>query len=146
MKKFLSTIVGASAAAACLTFAPPQADADLRHRCSMEGTWIEASEHWVFDADYWLMDNGADTFSGVFANPAAGAVANIHGIAASGTWDIKFNYTDAAHAGWVRHLVGNGYFNRGSHRITVSGTETLKKSGVRTGSGTFSMTGKCRSI
>jgi hypothetical protein len=144
MKKVLSWLAGAAAAALCTTFAPVHAEANQAHRCDMTGTWIEAHENWLFSADYSLSDNGSDTFHGVFANPAAGATANITGAMLNGSWSIKFIYTDAGHPGWMRLLTGTGSFNRSSKNITVNGTEILKKSGVQTASGTFSMIGKCR--
>jgi hypothetical protein len=146
MKKLMASITGATVALACLSLAPSVADAHVRHQCDMTGTWLDTGETWLFVADYWMNDNGSDTFSGIWANPAAGATANVKGAAVGGTWDIKFNYSDPAHAGWVRHLVGNGTFNRTTRNITVNGTQTLKRSGVKTGGGTFSMTGKCRAM
>jgi hypothetical protein len=143
MNKALLWLGSVGVAALCVTFAARRADADSKHRCDMVGTWVETGETWLFSADYVAVDSGADSFWGHYANPAAGTTARITGAAHSGTWDIKFIYTDAAHPGWVRHLIGTGSFNRSTHGITVSGRETLKKSGVPSGNGTFAMTGKC---
>jgi hypothetical protein len=143
MNKALLWIGSAGLAALCTTMIPAPAQADVRHRCDMVGTWLETGETWLFSADYFLADNGADYFSGHYANPTAGTTAKINGAAHTGRWDIKFIYTDGPHQGWVRHLVGDGTFNRGTRYITVSGRETLKKFGTPAGTGTFSMSGKC---
>jgi hypothetical protein len=142
MNRALLFISGACVAAFCMTVSP-RADADSRHRCEMVGTWLETGENWLFSADYFQVDSGADSFWGHYVNPSAATTAKITGAAEGGTWNIKFTYTDNGHPGWVRHLIGNGSFNRGSHSITVSGRETLKKFGTPSGSGTFSMSGKC---
>ena len=146
MKKVVTWFAGAAAAAFCITIAPTQAVANVNHRCDMVGRWNEANEDWLFSADYVLMDNGSDTFRGIFTNPAAGATANITGAMLNGAWSIKFIYTDSGHPHWERHLSGNGSFNKSTKNVTVNGTEILKKNGVQTASGTFSMTGKCHAV
>jgi hypothetical protein len=142
MKRVVLWVGGIAVAAVCTTLSL-KAQADWRHRCDMVGTWNETGETWLFSADYVEVDTGADSFWGHYVNPAAGTTAKITGAAQGGTWNIKFTYTDNAHPGWVRHLVGTGAFNRASHNITVAGRETLRKFGTPSGSGTFTMTGKC---
>jgi hypothetical protein len=143
MKKALLWLGSPCMAALCLSMIPAQAAADSRHRCDMVGTWVETGETWLFSADYVAVDSGSDSFWGHYVNPSAGTTAKITGAAHSGTWDIKFTYTDNAHPGWVRHLIGTGAFNRSTHGITVNGRETLKKFGTPASTGTFAMSGKC---
>lgn len=138
--------IGSLGILAGLTTVALVAKADVKHRCDMTGTWLDSGENWVFSADYLLTENGTDSLWGRFANPRAGAAADISGAAHSGIWNIKFTYTDNAHPGWVRYLVGTGTFNRGSHNIVVNGRDTLRKGGAEAGNGSFRMTGKCSAI
>lgn len=144
MRSALKYPVAVVFAALCLAGNAAPARADSRFICDMRGRWIEAAEDWLFSADYIAHSAGADSFTGVFANPKAGVTANVIGNALRGTWAIKLSYTDAGHPGWVRELVGTGSKDARTHDLVVKGKFTLKKSGAQTGQGTFELRGKCK--
>jgi hypothetical protein len=131
-------------AALCTVGHAGPASADTKFICDMKGTWLEAAEDWLFSADYISHPAGADSFNGVFANPKAGATANVIGNALQGTWTIIMNYTDAGHPGWVKRLIGTGKKDPVTHELVVTGNFTLSKSGTQTGNGTFRLHGKCK--
>ena len=75
-------------------------------------------------------------------SPKAGSTANVQGSASNGTWTIVLTYTDAGHRGWTKELVGTGSNNKGT--LAINGKYVTKKSGAKTGEGSFQLNGKCK--
>jgi len=115
---------------------------DKQYTCEMTGRWIEQKDEFVFQARYVAKPAGADTFTGLYFNAAAGMTANVKGVADKGAWMIIFEYTDKAHKGQVRELIGTG---RGTPELlTIQGNYTYKQDGRQIGIGTFQLIGRCK--
>lgn len=123
-------------------FAASDAAADTRLTCDMSGTWYPDKDSFAFVASY-VSKNGPDTFTGVYTNTSAGAVANVNGVATKGTWIINLTYTDAKHRGYVKDLVGTGTRSK-SNLLTIKGDFTAKRNGSTVQRGTFTINGRCR--
>ena len=135
----------AAAAVAGMTvlglYATP-ARADKKYVCKMTGHWIEQKEEWVFQAEYTAKDAGADFFKGLYMNLTAGTTARVEGAADKGTWLIKLIYTDKAHVGQTRELIGTG---RGTPSLlTITGNYTYKQDVRQIGQGQFQLVGECK--
>ena len=120
-----------------------EATADTRYNCDMSGVWVEDKDSFQFSAAY-IAKDGPDTFTGVYTNASAGAVASVNGVASNGTWVIALKYTDAKHRGYEKSLLGTGTRDKKSNSITIKGTFNAKKDGREVQKGTFSMIGKCK--
>ena len=118
------------------------ASADQRLSCDMAGTWMPDNDTFAFVASY-IAKDGPDTFTGVYNNASAGAVANVNGVATNGTWIINLTYTDAKHRGYEKHLVGQGTRAK-NNLLTIKGDFTAKKDGAVVQKGTFTINGKCK--
>ena len=118
------------------------ARADRKLSCEMSGTWFPDNDSFAFVADY-ISKDGPDTFTGVYVNSSAGAVANVKGAASNGTWIISLQYTDAKHKGYEKALVGQGKAAK-NNTIDINGNFTAKKDGKEVQKGTFKMNGKCK--
>jgi hypothetical protein len=134
-------IIGAASLAGLALFANT-ARADKQLTCEMTGHWIEQREPWVFQARYTAKD-GPDFFTGLYFNATAGTTANVKGVVEKGTWLIRFEYTDQAHKGQVRELVGNGKLV-GYNLLDVRGTYAYKDGARNLGTGAFDLIGKCK--
>lgn len=123
-------------------FGASDASADSRLTCDMSGTWYPDNDSFAFVAAY-IAKDGPDTFTGVYTNSSAGAVANVNGLANNGTWIINLIYTDAGHKGYEKNLVGQGKREK-NNSITIKGDFTAKKNGATVQKGTFTINGKCK--
>jgi len=121
------------------------AEAQSHQTCRMKGIWgSNSSDVFEFDAAY-IVNHGEDDFSGVYTNPGV-AQANITAAARQGVWNIRLDYVDHAHKGWVRKLIGRGMLDGTTHGIMVTGTFEEFVPGTRGSklNGTFVIDGKCR--
>lgn len=124
-------------------FGASDAVADSTLTCDMAGTWYPDNDSFAFVAKY-IAKDGPDTFTGVYTNSSAGAVANVNGVATNGTWIINLTYTDAGHRGYEKSLVGTGTRNAKTNLLTIKGDFTAKKNGGVVQKGTFTINGKCK--
>jgi hypothetical protein len=123
---------------------PGQATAAQNFICRMKGQWLDnPNDVFEFDAKY-VYNNGEDDFSGRYDNPGQ-ATADITGAARKGTWNILLTYSDSAHKGMLKKLVGKGTKDQTTHEIIVTGDyKTFLGANDIKHDGQFKLHGKCK--